>query len=326
MLSGYSLFPLKYNKLSNSSSAVKAYSLIIVDIEFPLFLGVNPTLRSTFQLLRFHFSFFLMPVYWFALSQVVHINRNNAILIFIILHILVYPSSNGYNSYMDRDNTSIGGLKNPLQPTRQLFYVTLIMDSIALALSFFITPIFAVGIFFYILASRAYSYRGIRLKKYPLTGYLTVIIFQGGVTFFLVYHGCESNHTVNIPVIAMVAASLLIGGFYPLTQIYQHEEDVQDGVKTISYKLGYRGTFIFTGIVYVLAFTMLALQYSLNLELTSFFILQIFMLPVLIYFFIWLRKVWINEKEADFKHTMRMNLLASACTNAGFITLLIIHV
>ena len=67
----------------------------------------------------------------------------------------------------------------------------------------------------------------------------------------------ESNHTTNVPVIAMIAASLLIGGFYPLTQIYQHEDDLEDGVKTISYKLGYKGTFIFTGIVYVLAFTML---------------------------------------------------------------------
>jgi 1,4-dihydroxy-2-naphthoate octaprenyltransferase len=49
------------------------------------------------------------------------------------------------------------------------------------------------------------------------------------------------------------------------------------------------------------------------------------MMPVLVYFFIWFRKVWINEKEANFKHTMCMNLLASACTNLGFITLLIMH-
>src|ERR1700684_1733623 len=70
--------------------------------------------RSTIQLLRFHFSFFLMPVYWFALSQVVNPDIKRALLIFIILHILIYPSSNGFNSYMDRDEGSIGGLKSPL--------------------------------------------------------------------------------------------------------------------------------------------------------------------------------------------------------------------
>lgn len=287
---------------------------------------MNTTLRSTLQLLRFHFSFFLMPVYWFALSQVNKINWHDAILIFIILHVLVYPASNGYNSYMDRDTGSIGGIKNPLQPTKQLFYVTVFMDLLAVVLSFLITPIFAMGILLYILASRAYSYRKIRLKKYPVIGYLTVVIFQGAITFFLVYHGSKSIHTTNVPVIAMVAASLLIGGFYPLTQIYQHDDDLKDGVQTISYKLGYKGTFLFTGIIYAAAFTMLAVQFSLNLEWNRFLLLQIFMLPVLVYFFIWFRKVSKNIKEANFKNTMRMNLLASVCTNIGFITLLILHV
>ena len=286
---------------------------------------MNTTLRSTLQLLRFHFSFFLMPVYFFALSQVNHINWYDAALVFVILHLLVYPASNGYNSYMDRDTSPIGGLKNPLQPTRQLFIVTVCMDITAVVISLFITWLFALGIFLYIIASRAYSYRKIRLKKFPITGYMTVVIFQGAVTFFLVYHGADSNHTTHVPVISIVASSLLIGGFYPLTQIYQHEDDIKDGVKTISYKLGYTGTFIFTGIVYVLAFCMLGLQFFLNLEWTRFIILQTFMLPVLVYFFVWFRKVLKNKKEANFKNTMRMNLLASVCTNLGFITLLILH-
>src|SRR5882757_1342204 len=94
--------------------------------------------RSTLQLLRLPFSFFLMPVYWFALGQVVNKDWGRALLIFFILHVLVYPASNGYNSYMDRDTTPIGGVEHPLQPTRQLFWVTLIMDLSALGLGCFI--------------------------------------------------------------------------------------------------------------------------------------------------------------------------------------------
>ena len=285
---------------------------------------MNKKLKSTLQLLRFHFSFFLMPVYWFALSQVSDINWRDAALIFIILHLLVYPASNGYNSFMDKDTSPIGGVKNPMQPTKQLFTITLIMNVAAIGLSFLITPFFVIGIFFYILASRAYSYRKIRLKKYPVTGYLTVIIFQGAVTFFLVYHGSSGNHTLEVPVLAMVASALLIGGFYPLTQIYQHEEDRKDGVMSISFLLGYRGTFIFTGIVYAFAFITLAWYFYLESKLVNFIILQIFMLPVIIYFFNWLKKVIKNNREADFKNTMRMNLVASACSNLGFIALLIL--
>ena len=87
---------------------------------------------------------------------------------------------------MDRDETPIGGLSKPLRPTKQLFYVTIIMDIIAVGFSLAISIYFAAGVLLYILASRAYSYRGIRLKKFPLTGYVIVIIFQGAVTFFIV--------------------------------------------------------------------------------------------------------------------------------------------
>src|SRR5258708_456112 len=219
------------------------------------------TSSSTLQLLRLHFSFFLMRVYWFALSQVADRDWGRALLIFVILHGLVYPASNGYNSYMDRDTTPIGGLEHPQQPTRQLFYVTLAMDLTALILGCFLGLSFVAGLAVYILASRAYSYRGIRLKKYPFTGWLTVISCQGALIFWLVFQG---SHKAGVPVDvlsvwpAMLAASLLLGGFYPLTQIYQHEADRRDGVRTLSMVLGYRGSFVFTGLIYGLAFFVLA--------------------------------------------------------------------
>lgn len=280
---------------------------------------------STIQLLRFHFSFFLMPVYWFALSQVVQVNIGNAILVFIILHLLVYPASNGYNSFMDRDTGSIGGIKHPMKPTRQLYHASILLDVLALVLSLWISIYFFTGILLFIAASRSYSYRRIRLKKYPVIGYLTVIFFQGAVVFFLVKHGSSISKTFSVPASAMIAASLLVGGFYPLTQIYQHSEDKRDGVITLSSLLGYRGTFIFTGIIYMAAMIAMAFYFGNNLELDRFFILQIFMFPVLVYFFWWFYKVWHDVIHADFKNTMRMNLLASFCTNTGFIIIFLIE-
>jgi len=281
--------------------------------------------KSTLQLLRFHFSIFLMPVYWFALTQLVNINWFRAILVFIILHVLVYPASNGYNSYMDRDETPIGGLKNPLQPTKQLFYTTIVMDVIAVTISFFISWYFAAGIVLYIMASRAYSYRGIRLKQYPFIGYLTVVVFQGAVTYWLVYHGSSEALYTSASTSGMIASSLLIGGFYPLTQIYQHKADKEDGVETISYKLGYRGTFLFCASVYTVAMLFLGYTFFSSLLIAQFFVLLLFFSPILVYFFWWAAKVWKHTEAADFKHTMRMNILASTCTNLGFITVLILN-
>lgn len=280
--------------------------------------------RSTIQLLRIPFSFFLMPVYWFALSQVVDKDWKHAALVFCILHLLVYPASNGYNSYMDQDTTPIGGLEHPPVPTKELFRLTVLMDFAALLLGFLISYWFVLGLAVYILASRAYSYRKIRLKKYPVIGYLTVISCQGALVFFLVYHGSHTGQVFDVPPLAMLISSLLIGGFYPLTQIYQHAADRQDGVRTLSMLLGLRGTFIFTALVYSVAFLLLIYYFFLTLQIREFYVLATCMLPILVYFFIWARKVWKDPAAANFTNTMRMNLLASCCTNAGFIAVLII--
>src|SRR5450755_1452284 len=255
--------------------------------------------RSTIQLLRFHFSFFLMPVFWFALSQEVRPDAGRALLIFIIIHVLIYPSSNGFNSYMDRDEGSIGGLKSPLPPTRQLLYASLVLDALALLLGFFISVYFVLAEAVYILASRAYSARSVRLKKYPLTGYATVVLCQGALIFFMVYHGSHRELTLRVPLLGMIAASLLIGGFYPLTQIYQHDADARDGVRTISALLGIRGTFIFCGIMYALAFTVLALFFVTSLEIKEFLVFTTCLIPVLVYFIVWAIRVWQDAVKAD---------------------------
>jgi len=79
-----------------------------------------------------------MPVFWFALSFVTIINWQQAVLAFLLIHVLLYPSSNGYNSYMDRDTDSIGGIENPMQPVRELFYTTIVLDIAGILLSLLI--------------------------------------------------------------------------------------------------------------------------------------------------------------------------------------------
>jgi 1,4-dihydroxy-2-naphthoate octaprenyltransferase len=274
-------------------------------------------------LLRVPFSFFLSPLYFFSLSQVQDINWYRAAAIFIILHFLVYPASNGYNSYMDRDTESIGGIEKPPLPSRQLYWLTIIMDVAAIGLSFLIDPVFGCVMPLYIGASKAYSYRKIRLKQYPIIGYLTVIIFQGALTFWLVYHGSSADHSLHVPWQGMVICALLIGGFYPLTQIYQHEQDKNDGVITISYQLGYNGTFIFCAIIYLLAWIFMAQFFMFQLEEVKFLVVSIFFIPILVYFIRWFLLVRKNALEANFKNTMKMNWLAATCTNIAFIILLI---
>lgn len=223
---------------------------------------------------------------------------------------------------MDRDETPIGGLKNPLQPTKELFYLTVIMDVFAIVLSSLISLVFALGILLYILASRAYSYRRIRLKKYPVIGFLTVFIFQGAAIFFITYHAISTNETFNVPMLPCLISSLLIGALYPLTQIYQHEEDKKDGVISISYLLGKKGTFVFSMLLFLSATFLLFLRFKQSDELNHFYWYLFIMLPVVLFFLYWMIRVWRNEKAADFKNSLLMNVVSTLCTTIFFITLI----
>jgi 1,4-dihydroxy-2-naphthoate polyprenyltransferase len=280
--------------------------------------------RSTIQLLRFHFSFFLLPVYLFAVSQVPHVQVTNAILVFFILHVLVYPASNGYNSYMDRDEGPIGGLKDPMQPTRQLFYVTIAMDIAAVLLSLFIDIPFACGVLLYILASRAYSWRKIRLKQFPVIGFLTVFFFQGAFTFFISYHGVSGGATLDSWIKPLIA-SLLIGALYPLTQVYQHEDDAKDGVITISMLVGKRGSFVFSAALFILSAFLFWLLFRNNGQEKIFYIYLLTTFPIVCYFLYWAIRVWKNENEANFRNSLLMSMVATVFTSIFFILLIILN-
>lgn len=281
--------------------------------------------KNTLKLMRIPFSYFLMPVFFFALSQATQINWTHAILCFFILHLFIYPASNGYNSYMDQDETSIGGLKNPPKPTKNLFYTSLLFDGLGIGLSTFVSIYFFISVIAYLLASRAYSFKGIRLKKFPILGFLTVVFFQGGFTFWMVYNAINIvplSFTMS-GVSVVLACSFLIAGVYPLTQIYQHEADIKNGDKTLSYLLGYRGTFIFTAAMFICANILLYFFFNSAGKLNQFILFQAFLFPVIIYFVTWFFRVIKNTLAASFENTMRMNLIASSLLNLCFITLLI---
>lgn len=283
--------------------------------------------KNTLKHLRFPFSFFLLPVFLFALSQSGEINWVNTILAFLILHVLVFPSSNGYNSYQDRDEGSIGGLKHPPKVTSNLYYATLLMDFLALLAGLVISVYFSLMVLIFIMMSRAYSYRRIRLKKYPIIGFLTVFVFQGAFVYLMSSIAISSVNWDDLfsknPILCMIISSFFIGSIYPLTQIYQHEADKNDGVISISYKLGYTGTFVFSGFLFAVAVLLMFIYFSIIQQTFALIIFLLMMLPVIYRLSVWFAKVRKDTLHANFENTMSMNMLTSATMNLFFLLLFI---
>lgn len=277
--------------------------------------------------LRFPFSLFLLPVYLFALSGIDRIDWMGAALAFVVLHFLIYPASNGYNSLMDRDEGSIGGLEKPPKAPAILFPITLGMDVLGILITSFWSPAAAVVLVFYILASKAYSWRRIRLKKLPWIGFLVVVIFQGAAVYY--FSICMADPQppplYDLPfqtLLGLWISILLIASSYPLTQVYQHRQDAADKVHTLSMSLGIKGTFKFSMVMLIFFILLLFGYLGLYGRLFDILIFLAFTTPATVHFFSWYRHVLIDPKKANFKNSMKMSLLGAIGMNMFFLYLL----
>lgn len=287
--------------------------------------------KSVLLHLRIPFSFFLMPIFCFSLSQSPKPDLLTTGFVFLILHLLLYPASNAYNSYYDKDEGSIGGLEHPPPVSKKLLYAAWAFDVAAVLLGLLIGWVFGLALLVYGLVSKAYSYDRIRLKKYPILSWLVIGVFQGAFTYLMVFQSINqvpladlSKQEIWIP--ALLSTLWLLAA-YPMTQIYQHEEDARRGDLTLSRMLGISGTFLFTagafGLVNV-GFYMY-FQYWVEGGLFYFGLFQVGMLPVLIYFFIWFRRASRDPGQVNFRSTMRLNLISSVCMNAFFLLVFILR-
>lgn len=281
-------------------------------------------MRDILKLLRFPFSIFLLPVSLFSFFFIHPQLNYQLLLVLVIWHILVFPASNGYNSFNDNDIGPIGGLAKPPKPTRQLLYIVNFFDFTAILLSLVINVRFAIFVTLYIVASRLYSYRNIRLKKYPVIGFLIVFIFQGAWVFFANIYGLSSSSLFSNPsvIFSAIACSFFIATVYPLTQIYQHEADANDGVKTLSMQLGKKGTFVFSGLMFLIATVFMYLTFNEPHNINNFWLFNLVMLPATSYFLFWSFKSFKQITQINFKNTMIMLILSSLLNNIYFILLL----
>jgi 1,4-dihydroxy-2-naphthoate octaprenyltransferase len=265
-----------------------------------------------------------MPVYIFALGISPNFTESRLLWSFVIIHLFLYPASNGFNSYFDKDEKSIGGLKNPPPVTKGLYYLSLLFDGIAIVLGFLkISLLFALLLLFYGLVSKAYSHPSVRLKKYPIGGWITVGIFQGFFTFLMCYVGINDFGIENLMnariLIPASLSSIILLGTYPMTQVYQHEEDAKRGDRTISLMLGIRGTFIFVLIIFTLAAAGYVWYFYSFYELRYGLVFLMSLSPVVIFFLAWFFLVLKNPAKANFSNTMWLNFLSALCLNGFFV-------
>ena len=286
--------------------------------------------HSTLKHLRITFSFNLLPIFLFALAITPQsINWIDALVLFFCWHFFIYPASNGFNSYFDKDKESIAGIKYPPKVTKELYYFSIALDVIGILLALCIDFLTAISMLIYGLISKAYSHPSIRLKKRPIVSWIIVSVFQGYFVFLVTYWAIHdipiSRLTTSLIQIPALLTTMMLMSAYPITQVYQHKEDRKRGDFTLSLRLGVLGTFHFTALGFVITALGYVSYFFYYHDSQTMLLYLILMIPLLIYYIFWYQKVIKRIDLADFEHTMKLNRLSALCLNAFFLLLIIFN-
>jgi 4-hydroxybenzoate polyprenyltransferase len=155
----------------------------------------------------------------------------------VIWVLLLNGGTLAINSAFDRDEGDIGYLKAPPPPPRWLWLFALVLLLLGQGLAFLLPRPFTVAYAACLVMSLVYSVPPFRLKAVAGFDWLINMIGFGTLTplaGYLVTGAVPSSAHLLV----LVAFCPLFASLYPLTQLYQFEEDSRRGDRTLALILG----------------------------------------------------------------------------------------
>src|SRR5438876_9625740 len=187
--------------------------------------------------LRLHFQLLLAPVFlwgWLLAGGGLSLS---VVLGFIAFHFFLYSGATAFNSYYDRDVGPVGGLERPPSVSPGLLPFSLIVQLIGALLATLVNLPFWLAYMVFVGLSFAYSHPRIRWKAHTWISLLVVGLGQGALAFVAAWAATRaeivSAWSVD-GVLGAIAALLLILALYPLTQLYQVDEDAARADRTVA--------------------------------------------------------------------------------------------
>jgi 1,4-dihydroxy-2-naphthoate octaprenyltransferase len=197
---------------------------------------VARTLKTLLVHLRLHFQLLLAPVFlwgWLIAGG----GLSPAVLLgFVSFHAFLYSGATAFNSYYDRDEGPIGGLEHPPKVVPALLPFSLTVQAVGWLLAFFVNLPFGLVYGAFVGLSVAYSHPRVRLKAHPLASLAVVGFGQGALAFVAAWAATRGEVASAWSVdgaLGAAAAVLLILALYPLSQLYQIDEDAGRGDRTV---------------------------------------------------------------------------------------------
>jgi len=226
---------------------------------------------------------------------------------FFNVHVLLFGGATAYNSWWDKDEGAIGGLKHPPKMEKWMHPASLLLMFTGWVWSIFTgfeyAAVYGTSLLFFWLYSTPHA----RWKGKPLLSLAAIAVSTGfnSVLLGLWAAGGVFNAAV---LLSAVGASTILLSLYPVSQIFQIDEDRNRGDETFTAHYGLESTKKFFVISYLFGLSFL----SFGLYLAEGVIGPIIFILGSFSFLIIRRMINPMEgRKAEYKNVMKTKFFAS---------------
>jgi 4-hydroxybenzoate polyprenyltransferase len=168
------------------------------------------------------------------------------------VHLLLNGGVTAYNSYWDDDEGPIGGLEHPPKMARWMHPASIAVQLLGLILAIPEGSWFIALYLVTMALSVLYSSRPIRWKGRPLESLVCVGIGTGTNTFLMGYLAAGDRDPSALVLAGAGGVALMVLSIYPVSQVFQIDQDRAHGDRTFAIAFGLPGVRRFFVIAYPL--------------------------------------------------------------------------
>lgn len=280
-------------------------------------------MRAYLTLLRLPYQLQLGPIFgWGYLLAGGRFNSaaevRHVLLIFLLFHVGAFGGLTALNSYYDKDEGPIGGLWQPPRPPRYLLSFAWAVQIAGLLPLLWLDWNLAIIYAAIVLLSLGYSHPRTRWKGRPLLSVCVVALGQGVLDYTAGVYTAPHHAWHLSTFYGLIGSTLLVIAFYPLSQLYQLQDDLARGDRTLaqhlSQRFGRRGLLLLVAIVMLIGVGLNALALGVAEHVTEAMVLFAANLAPLFLLLRWSRDA--ADKRGDFlraHYTLRSISLAFGC-------------
>lgn len=188
---------------------------------------------------------------------------------FINVHLFLFGGATAFNSYWDKDEGPIGGLRRPPKMSPWMRFASIALQCVGLLLAVYEGLLFTVIYAMSMLLFWLYSTPKARWKGNPHKSLVAIGLSTGFNSVLMGFVAAGNNFLQIHVLIAAIGVTLILLSLYPVSQIYQIEEDAERGDQTFAVRYGRKGVVRFFRLTYFLGLILTSGAIWLNHTITA---------------------------------------------------------